>query len=209
MLVRSATPTLHTGADWSKNPWLRGRCVRVCFSSAPTTSAGQPHKEIKILLILPPFSSCSFLSTPSWDCVECVCACVSRGRLRVLSEWLRVCVNVCVSSRVVTVCHTGERAGRQRCVHFIIAVMTEISSQEEWLPRPHTCINTPPPTSASQLTLTNTSWTMVRWTVPLAGTEKTSEEREREKGWREEGRKGKALVLFLAEGDSAALVFPC
>lgn len=122
MLVRSATPTLHTGADWSKNPWLRGRGVRVCFSSAPTTSAGQPHKEIKILLILPPFSSCSSLSTPSWDCMECVCACVSRGRLRVLSEsgWECVWMCACPPERWQYVTLANGRAGSVVCTSLLL-----------------------------------------------------------------------------------------
>lgn len=66
------------------------------------------------------------------------------------------CVQVCVSSRMVTVCHNGRRVGRQRCVHFITAVMTGISSEEEGLPWPRTQINTPPLTPARQFTITVT-----------------------------------------------------
>lgn len=50
--------------------------------------------------------------------------------------------------------------------------------------------------------------------MPLTGTEKTSEyRREKEGGGKKEGkrsrRKGNALFVFLAEGDSTALVFSC
>lgn len=120
-----------------------------------------------------------FLSTPSQDCVS---ECVRKQAACPVTEWLQVsvsvcgCVRVCVPYRAVTVCHAGRRVGRQRRVHFIIAVMTRTSSEEEWLPRPHrhTYNNTPPLTAASQFTLTNTSWSVERQTISLTGTERTS-----------------------------------
>lgn len=189
-----SAPRLPLSTPGRTGPRIRG-CggdVCACVSAQHPQLAPVSHiKRYKFFLFFPP--SRLVLSSPLlpgtvWS--VCVCMCDQRQAACPVREWPRVCVNVCVSSRAVTVCHTGGRAGRQRCVHFIIAVMTGISSQEEWLPRPHTRINTPPPTSASQFTLTNTSWTIVRWTVPLAGTEKTSEERERERkgGGKKEGK---------------------
>lgn len=145
-----SAPRLPLSTPGRTNPRIRGCggvvCVCVCVSdecrgcclrSAPTTSASQSHREetrgdikssysYSFLLVF--FTPLHSLPGP---CSACVCKCVRRQAACPVSDcefvWVCECVWVCVSSRTVTVCHTGRRAGRQPCVHFIIAVMTGIS----------------------------------------------------------------------------------
>ncbi len=175
------------------------RCV--CLSVGVVVSLQHPQpapvsreetiRDRKFSLFFPPsgllFSSLLFSSQ---DCVR-ACVHVWGGRLRVLSvsgcECACECARACVSSRMVTVCHTGRRAGGQAALcalHYccddwnqlrggVASQATHTYTSTHTHPHTHihththTHINTPPPTAASQFTLTNTSWTMVRWTVPL------------------------------------------
>lgn len=116
-----------------------------------------------------------------------------------------VSVTVCLLSRIVTLCHTGWWAGRQAvCVHFIISVMTGISSEEEWLPLA-LLTHTPPshycqPVYSHQYQLNNSErnhfFHSYRRTVSKESKTKRSE-----------GRKG-PFVLF-SDSYSTVLIISC
>lgn len=158
--------TPHRGGLIQESVAAGERGVCVCVSVGVVVSVQHPqstpvsHTErkpwnIKFFLFFPSFWSSFLFTTPSQDCVS-VCVHVWEGRLSVNDcECVWMCA--CPPEQWQYVTLAGRQAGSVVLTSLSLWWLESAQRRSGFLGHTHTHINTPPPTAASQFTLTNTS----------------------------------------------------